>query len=84
MADLIKIKGGRGAVPTLQDRELAYSKDEVALYIGTENGNIKLCGVGQGADEDAVKVYIDGLVADINTRLEAIEARLDALETPKE
>ena len=84
MSDLIKIKGGRGAVPTLQDRELAYSKDEVALYIGTEDGNIKLCGVGQGADEDAVKVYIDGLVADINTRLEAIEARLDALETPKE
>lgn len=71
MADLIKIKGGRGAVPTLQDRELAYSKDENALYIGTENGNVKLSGSG---DDSAMKAYIDGLVATINARLDALEA----------
>lgn len=71
MADLIRIKGGRGAVPTLQDRELAYSKDENALYIGTENGNVKLSGSG---DDSAMKAYIDGLVATINARLDALEA----------
>ena len=43
MADKIKIKGGNGAVPALDDREMAYSKDEKALYIGTGSENIKLC-----------------------------------------
>ena len=42
MADLIKIKGGSGTMPALQDRELAYQKDENALYIGTSNGNKKI------------------------------------------
>ena len=81
MSDIIRIKGGRGTVPTLQDRELAYSKDEKALYIGTENGNERLSGSG---DDSAMKAYVDGLVADINARLEDIEARLEALETSKE
>ena len=65
MADLIRIKGGRGAVPTLQDRELAYSKDEVALYIGTENGNVMLCLAGD--------------LSAINTKLDEIIARLDEI-----
>ena len=42
MADLIKIKGGEGEVPELEERELAYSKDENALYIGTKDGNKKI------------------------------------------
>lgn len=70
MADLIKIKGGSGAVPTLQSRELAYSKDEKALYIGTDSGNVRLCG----ADD------ISGLTQLIND----ITARLEVLETPSE
>ena len=66
MADLIKIKGGTGAVPTLQDREIGYSKDEKALYIGTANGNVRLCG----ADD---LIGIQALITDINTRLKALE-----------
>lgn len=66
MADLIKIKGGTGAVPTLQDREIAYHKDEKALYIGTANGNVRLCG----ADDIS---GIQALLTDINTRLKALE-----------
>lgn len=69
MADLIRIKGGSGEVPTLQDRELAYRKDEKALYIGTDNGNVRLCGA-----ENAVRIE------EINTLLENITARLDAIE----
>lgn len=66
MADLIKIKGGKGAVPELQDRELAYSKDGKALYIGTEDGNIRLCG----ADDIETLTTI---IKDITARLEALE-----------
>ena len=71
MADIIKIKGGSGAVPTLQDRELAYSKDEQALYIGTENGNVKL--VGGSTD-----------ISEISKQIEDIIARLEVLENPTE
>lgn len=66
MADIILIKGGNGEVPQLQDREIAYSKDEKALYIGTANGNVKLCG----ADD----------MLNISTQLEEIKSRLAALE----
>lgn len=66
MADLFKIKGGTGAVPTLQDREIGYSKDEKALYIGTANGNVRLCG----ADDIS---GLQTLINDINIRLKALE-----------
>ena len=46
MDDLIKIKGGSGKTPTLQDKELGYNRDEKALYIGTPSGNERLCGAG--------------------------------------
>ena len=44
MSDKIRIRGGVGYVPKLDDRELAYRKDEKALYIGTEDGNVGLGG----------------------------------------
>ncbi len=50
MANLIKIKGGNGT-NALGERELAYHEDEKALYIGTGNGNVKLCRA-----EDIAKV----------------------------
>lgn len=75
MADLIRIKGGSGDVPTLQDRELAYSKDENALYIGTENGNVKLLGDVNTAELNSIKADIATIKADIAS----INARLDAL-----
>ena len=74
MADLIKIKGGSGDIPTLQDRELAYSKDEKALYIGTEDGNERLCGA---LDVNQINTRIDA----ISKLIEEITARL---ETPSE
>lgn len=65
MADLITIKGGTGNVPTLQDREIAYSKDEKALYIGTSNGNVRLCGADDISE-------LRQLINNINTRLDAM------------
>ena len=50
MSDLIKIKcgalGSREKMPTLAAGELGYSTDEKALYIGTADGNVKLCEAG--------------------------------------
>lgn len=66
MADLIKIKGGSGEVPELEDRELGYSRDEKALYIGTKNGNERLCG----ADD----------IATLQGKIDALTAKLEALE----
>lgn len=67
MADTIRIKGGNGEVPTLQDRELAVKKDTKELYIGINGENIRLCGA---SDIDDIKKYIDGLIAEINARLD--------------
>ena len=61
MNDTIKIKGGDGNVPKLQDRELAYRKDEKALYIGTESGNAKLCDAGQEARIKALEDAVSSL-----------------------
>ena len=66
MADLIKIKGGSGNIPTLQDKELAYKKDDKELYIGTPSGNVRLCG----ADD----------ISELRQLIEGITARLEALE----
>ena len=66
MADTIKIKGGEGTVPTLGPRELGYSIDEKTLYIGTTDGNVKLC------DATFTKSYVDALVAEINARIDAL------------
>lgn len=85
MADLIKIKAGSGNVPTLQERELAYRKDEKALYIGTDDKNERLCGAGDIADINsrldsinaeinkikATITTLNGLIDEINTRLDA-------------
>ena len=64
MDDLIKIKGGSGETPALQARELAYNKSEKALYIGTPDGNVKLCS----AETEAI-------LADIIERLTALESK---------
>lgn len=74
MDDLIQIKGGKGAAPKLQDRELGYSKDENALYIGTENGN-KIIG-GNGI---FYAVYGQTTVTDIRAALKAGKAIICSL-----
>lgn len=43
MADALYLKAGNKAgLPDLQDREMAYVRDENALYIGTPAGNRKI------------------------------------------
>lgn len=84
MADLIKIKSGaiaeRETMPALAEDELGYRKDEKALYLGTENGNERLCGVN-----DAVKIgeLVERVTA-TEAQLASITARLEALENPSE
>lgn len=78
MADLIKIKGGNGSVPELQDRELGYRKDEEALYIGAGNGNVRLCGAG---DKKELRDYIDAYITNINSKLDATDLLIIELNT---
>lgn len=81
MTDLITIKSGalgdRQAMPKLSTDELGYRTDEEALYIGTEQGNKRLCGANDKAD---IIAQIDVL----SNCIEEITARLVALETPTE
>lgn len=69
MNDTIKIKGGSGETPELQDRELGYNKTEMVLYIGTPDGNVRLCGV---KDIENIKNYIDGLITEANENADDI------------
>ena len=75
MSDLIKIKGGNGDVPALQDRELAYSKTKKAFFIGTDNGNVK---IGDEGWETRIAT-IEGKLTSIEASIADITARLDAL-----
>lgn len=91
MADLMRIKGGNGDVPKLDDRELGYRKDLKELYIGTDDGNIRLCGA---KDKKELKDYIDSLITTLETiettiatleeTVADINSRLDAMTTPDE
>ena len=83
MADLIRIKAGSGDVPTLQDREIAYSRSEKALYIGTKDGNVRLCGVDDLTEINGKIKAITDDIDSIKAEIENITARLDAL-TPSE
>lgn len=68
MDDLIRIKGGSGETPALQDRELGYNKSEMALYIGTPDGNVRLCGANDIQE-------LSELMAGIDERLKALESK---------
>lgn len=78
MADLIRIKGGTGDVPDLQDRELAFKKDTKELYIGSDGEKVRLCGAGDTAGG------FDAVISEMNAKIDAITARLDRLEQPSE
>lgn len=67
MADKIQIRAGNKAgLPTLTDRELAYVRDENALYIGTPTGNkdinaeLKATVAAQGATIAGHKTALEG------------------------
>lgn len=77
MDDLIRIKGGalgdRKEMPALQHSteegyELGFRTDTEELYIGSEKGNIRLCGAKD--------------LETINKEIEELKARLDALAKP--
>lgn len=113
MADTILIKcgklNGRAKMPSLDYKqssegnrqiggELGFNTEEQALYIGTDKGNVRLCGandignlIAQINANNAILAEINGTlesirkeIDDINTEIESINTRLGALETPSE
>lgn len=102
MDDLILIKSGslngRGAMPNLNyssaesktGSELGYRTDTKELYVGTKEGNVRLCGAGDlneiNAKIASVNALIstnNGKIAEMENTLAEIIARLDAM-TPSE
>lgn len=83
MADTVKIKsgalGGRETMPRLEENELGYRTDEKSLYIGSANGNERLCGVNDIENIRGILDRVMGEISSIKTDISEINARL---ETP--
>ncbi len=88
MADAIMIKsgalGGRTTMPRLSNAELGYITDKKELYIGTADGNERLCGAGDIAEINAKIAEISTKIEEINKSIADIIARLDALKNVDE
>lgn len=58
---------------SVADREIVYVRAEKALYIGVGNDKVeKLCDANLDIQDYATKEYVDGLVAQINARIDEI------------
>lgn len=87
MADTIQIRAGKKAgMPTLAVRELGYVTDEKALYIGTANGNVKLCDADlegtvttQGSDISTLKNTVQGHTNSIASLSGTVKAQGESL-----
>lgn len=74
MADRIYIRAWKKDEKTsVADREIVYVRSEKALYIGVGDDKVeKLCDANLDTQSFATKEYVDGLVAEINARIDAI------------
>ena len=77
MDDLIAIKSGalgtRTEMPKLNKDELGFRTDAKELHIGTEGGNVRLCGAGDLAE---AKAYADGKIAGVNALINTINTEI--------
>ena len=87
MADTIRIRSGalngRNEMPKLRyaevvngeqkGSEIGFNTDEIALYIGTKNGNVRLCGANDITELNAKIEALGIRIDDITARLEALE-----------
>lgn len=77
MADNIYLPAGKKAgMPNLSDREPAFVRDEKALYIGTPDGNLKLCEAGT---IDKVAELEEDLAV-LEETVETLQGNTDSLE----
>ena len=75
MADKMFFRAGNKAnMPTLADREPAFVRDEKALYIGTENGNLRLVRAGLEDDVASLERAVQNL-ADVKLSADAAAAQ---------
>lgn len=82
MNDLILIKtgalGDRDAMPKLNEGEPGYRTDTKELFIGTEDGNVRLCGAGDLAE---AKAYADSKVSGVNALISANSSEITNIKT---
>lgn len=86
MADTIQLRAGnKTGMPTLLDRELAYVRNENALYVGTDTGNKKI-GAALEAAVSALQSTVSGQGAQIGTletTVSALSSSVSALQSEK-
>ena len=74
MADKIYLRAGNAEnMPALADREPAFVRDEKALYIGTPEGNLKLCSADIPQEVEALRKEVDAYTL----KVEEMDANLD-------
>lgn len=79
MADNIQIKAGNKAgMPTLNDREPAYVRDEEALYIGTPGGNKKVCSAKTEGKVSTLEKSVQTLQTTVSGKLTATQMEAQA------
>ena len=75
MADNIFLKSGNKAgMPALPDRMPAFVRDEKALYIGTPDGNLKLCSAETEGKVKALEKRVLTMEESMDNKLSAIAA----------
>ena len=79
MADTIQLRAGnKTGMPTLLDRELAYVRDENALYVGTDTGNKKI-----GAELEATVNWQGTQIGTLQTSVGNLGSAVSTLQTEK-
>ena len=74
MADLIQIKAGNNVGKSLADREIAYSRNEEALYIGDNGKNVKLTRKADAVVQLAEDADLPAVISAYNSLVSALKA----------
>lgn len=81
MADTIQLRAGnKSGMPTLSDREIAYVRDEKALYVGTPTGNEKIGAALENAVA-SLESAMNTAIGTMSGQMDVIASRTGTLET---
>lgn len=81
MADSVQIRRGRKeTMPELADGEQGYCRDEKALYIGSEDGNVMLCKAQTLEDVEALQKASEDQGKALETQGQTLASQSESLK----